>query len=97
MDYLSINTNENVIEWLTGQEQASITATQRKLINRLRKLHQENPDEIVIIENKDGSVFAKIPVDWVKIKKPTKRELTEEERQEMAAAFKARIEGSKGK
>lgn len=96
MDYLdTYNTNENVIEWLTGQGQAAITASQRKLINRLRKLHQENPDEVVLINNTDGSVFAKVPVDWVKIKKPTKRELTDEERQEMAATFKARIEGSK--
>lgn len=94
MDYTgSINTNENVIEWINGDKEAAITASQKKLINRLKKLNEENPDEMVLITNQDGSVFAKVPVDWIKIKKPTKRELTEEERQEMAETFKARIEG----
>ena len=98
MDYTgSINTNENVIEWLTGDKEAAITASQRKLINRLKKLNEENPDEMVLITNQDGSVFAKVPADWIKIKKPTRRELTEEERQEMAETFKARIEGRKEK
>ena len=94
MEYTgSINTNENVLEWITGDKEAAITASQKRLINRLRKLHEDNPDETVLITNQDGSVFAKVPVDWIKIKKPTKRELTDEERQEMAETFKARIEG----
>jgi hypothetical protein len=98
MDYTgSINTNENVIEWINGDKEAAITASQKKVINKLRKLHEENPEEVVLITNQDGSVFAKVPTDWIKIKKPTRRELTEEERLEMAETFKARIEGRKEK
>jgi hypothetical protein len=87
----NINTNENVLEWLTGQKEAGVTASQKKLVNRIRRLHEENPDEVVLINNADGSIYAKIPTDWIRIKKPTKKELTEEERREMAEVFRARI------
>lgn len=87
----NINTNENVLEWLTGQKEAGVTASQKKLVNRIRRLHEENPDEVVLINNDDGSIYAKIPTDWIRIKKPTKKELTEEERREMAEVFRARI------
>lgn len=85
------NLNENVIEWLTNQKEAAVTASQRRLVNRLKRLHEKYPDEVIMVNNSDGSVFAKIPVEWVSIRKPTKRELTEEERREMAEVFKARI------
>lgn len=83
---------ENVIEWFNNSKEVSITASQRKLINRIEKLKAENPDEVVVIRNQDGSIFAKLPVNWVKIKKPSKRELTDEERKEMAELFRQRMD-----
>ena len=83
---------ENVIEWFNNSKEVSITASQRKLINKIEKLKAENPDEVVVIRNQDGSIFAKLPVNWVKIKKPSKRELTDEERKEMAELFRQRMD-----
>lgn len=83
---------ENVIEWFNNSKEVSITASQRKFINRIEKLKEENPDEVVIVRNQDGSIFAKLPVNWVKLKKPSKRELTDEERKEMAELFRQRMD-----
>lgn len=45
--------NENCIEWLTGQRFITITATERKMINRLKKLYTERKDEFIsFTENK---------------------------------------------
>lgn len=59
--------NENVIEWLTGEHYCVATYTSRKHINRIKKLYEERKDEFkYFVENKDGSVCAKFPVKWVK-------------------------------
>ena len=83
--------NENCIEWLTGQRFITITATERKMINRLKKLYTERKDEFIsFTENKDGSVCAKIPRRWEKINagaKPDapKKKISEEQKVRNAA------------
>jgi len=73
---------ENVIEWIRGQEMATLTLTRGILINRVKKLAIERPEECQIIaENKDGSILAHVPVKWVKINPP--RELSEETLQKL--------------
>lgn len=67
---------ENVIEFLKDQEQATVTFTQKRYITRIRRLAAAHPEECrIIVENKDGSIVAHIPVSWVRIN-PT-RELSE--------------------
>ena len=54
---------ENCIEWLTGQKMIAVTLSQKKYINRVRdmvKKHGEMGCELV--ENRDGSIFAKLPL-----------------------------------
>lgn len=68
---------ENVIEWVTGSETVSVALTSKKHITKVRKLVEQGIGEIVV-ENSDGSIFARIPLDCVKIGK--KRELSEEAR-----------------
>lgn len=78
---------ENCIEFINGEKTATITFTQQKYINRIKTLHNERPEDFkFFIENKDGSVCAKIPIRWIKIS-PTKRNsriYTEEEKRKIA-------------
>lgn len=76
---------ENVIEWIRGQQTATLTLTRGPLVTRVKKLAAERPKECQIIaENKDGSILAHVPVKWVKIN--PSREMSEAQR---AAAMKA--------
>lgn len=74
--------NENVIEWIRDEERATLSLTQRRTINSVRKLAQKYPVECQIVaENKDGSICAHVPVNWVKVRPP--RALTEEQKKRM--------------
>lgn len=82
--------NENMIEFISGTRSATVTFTNQKHINRIKKLYEERKDEFKYFkENKDGSICAKIPLKWVKINAGAlpgtgkKRELTEEQKEEL--------------
>ena len=82
--------NENCIEWCRGQEQATLTLTQRKTITRVEKLAVSRPEECQIVrKNPDGSIVAHIPVSWIRIN--PNLQLTEEQREERAAAMRRNI------
>lgn len=54
---------ENVIEWYTGEKWMSVTLTQKKHINRVRKLVEKYADMgCELVENRDGSVWARVPL-----------------------------------
>ena len=54
---------ENCIEFISSEKTATITFTQQKYINRIKRLHNERPEDFkFFIEHKDGSVCAKIPI-----------------------------------
>ena len=70
--------NECVIEWIRGDKLACVTMpSSTKLCNKIKRM---NPDfaEIEMIENADGSIFATVPVSWVKISPP--RKVSEEQK-----------------
>ena len=82
--------NENCIEWCRGQEQATLTLTQRKTITRVEKLAVSRPEECHIVgRNLDGSIVAHIPVSWIRIN--PNLQLTEEQREERAVAMRKNI------
>lgn len=72
--------NENVIEWLRGSDIAGITAPAgSRLKGRVVKLAQTHPDQVEIVkENPDGSIFAHVPVKFIKVSPP--RRISEEQR-----------------
>ena len=84
---------ENVIEWINGDDHACVTANQQKLINKLLKLAEQRPDEVHIIQNKDGSVCADIPQKWVKIH--PSQVLTDEQRIQRSERMKKLAEQRK--
>lgn len=71
-------------------EKAYFSSDERKWISKIRKLAEKYPDEVRIIalpENNDGCIYVELPTSWLKVQPPIKRELTEEERQELREAF----------
>lgn len=83
--------NENVIEFLRGQQRATATFCYGRMANRMKKLASEYPEECQIVaENPDGSIVAHFPVKWVKIMAPSKNrpEISEERREELRERMK---------
>ena len=72
--------NENVIEFLRGQQRATATFCYGRMANRMKKLASEYPEECQIVaENPDGSVVAHFPTKWVKVAPP--RKMSEEQKE----------------
>ena len=73
---------ENAIEWIKGQKTVTVQlAGNTKLCNRVRKYAEEYPDEVQICGvNRDNSIVAHLPLSYIKITRPPKRELTEEQK-----------------
>ena len=75
---------ENVIEFISNTRTATVTFTNKKHINRIKKLYEERKDELkYLVENPDGSVCAKLPLKWIKINPGSKtgRVMTEEQKE----------------
>ena len=78
------NNNENCIEFLSGERSAVVSFTNRKHINRIKKLYEERKDDFKYFhENTDGSICAKIPLKWIKLNPGSKngRIMTEEQKE----------------
>ena len=82
--------NENVIEWLKGDTVAAVTApVSSKLKGMITRLHAKYPDEVKIIaNNRDGSIFAHVPVDYVFIRKPKQINYSDEEKNKRSERLK---------
>ena len=89
---------ENMIEFTTGQNTATVTFTNRKYINRIRKLYEKPRDDFTyFVENKDGSVCAKIPLKWIRIKPGRKNShvMTDEQKESARNRLKKYHESKK--
>lgn len=65
---------ENVIEWITGDNHIACTFTQKKYINKVRKIALQMPELVpVFIENKDGSIFCHLPLKALKLSVITRK------------------------
>ena len=72
-----------MIEWLKGQNCVTVTLSQGRYISKVKKLAEKYPNEVeIVVENKDGSIVAHIPLRYIKISRP--KEMTEEQKQKAA-------------
>lgn len=80
--------NEFAIEWVKGGEYAGVTVPSgTALKSKILRLAKEHPNEVkVISRNEDGSMFAHIPINYVKISPP--RKVSEEQREAARNRFK---------
>ena len=77
---------ENNIEWITGDSTIAVTLTSQRHINKICKLAEKKPDEVKITTNKDGSIYATLPLSYLKFNPP--KELTEEQKKELTKRLK---------
>jgi len=59
---------ENVIEWIENEDTALCTFSQKKFVNRIRRMvENRTPCVKILVENPDGSILARIPLSAVHI------------------------------
>ncbi len=66
----------------TTLDTAYISSDEPRWRNRILKLAEEHPDEVVIIrrpEENDSCIYAKVPVKWIRINPP--RQISPEARE----------------
>lgn len=59
------------------------SSDERRWINRIRMLNKKYPDQVIIVkepEENDGCIYAKLPVDWMKINPKRASNVSEEQR-----------------
>lgn len=80
--------NEFTIEWLKGAEYVGVTVPSGTVLkSKLLRLAEKNPDEVkIIMENKDGSLFAHIPINYIKISPP--RQVSDKQKEAASERFK---------
>lgn len=68
------------------EKQAFFSSDERKWITKIRKLQQQNPDEVIILrqpETNDGCIYCKLPAYYLKLQPKKKVEMTEERRKQL--------------
>lgn len=81
---------ETCANYLDGG-QLYFSSDERKWINKVRRLAETHPDEVVIIaqpENNDGCIYARMPANYLKIQPKKACHMTDE--QKLIAAERAR-------
>lgn len=80
---------ETSIERVQGDSYCLVYTGERKFINQLNELAQNYSEVDIRHINKDGSILAHVPSNWFRfVKPPTKRNLTEEQKNIMAQRMK---------
>lgn len=83
------NSKENAIDWFNNESFATVTISNRKILNYLLA----NQSEIEVLrkpEENDGYLLARVPKSWIRIRKQRKsRALSEEDKAAIAARLKA--------
>lgn len=63
------------------------SSDERKWINKIRSLAEQNPDAVTILkqpEQNHGSIYAKLPAEYLKISAPRACNLTDEQKAQLA-------------
>lgn len=82
--------NENAIEWERGTKRATVTFSEPRMINKIRKLAKDHPEVEILADGSEngGYCYAHIPSSWIKIKAPARLpSMSEEQKRELAERF----------
>lgn len=80
---------ETVVEYIRGDDYITVSSQDYVWINKVKKLHAANPDEIQIVAiNDDGSICVRLPKGYFKLSKPRSREISEETKAAMSERLK---------
>ena len=78
---------ETAWDWYSDEKTATMCSSEAVWIRKLTTLAEQYQDDVVIQkapEDNGGVILVKLPKKWFKIKPPTKRTLTDEQREELA-------------
>lgn len=91
---MSKSERENAIDWFNREQTIHFCLSQLKMKNQLKKLIESGDTNIKIThENDDGSIVGTMPLNYLKISPPHKRNLSDDQRKAVAERFrKAREE-----
>lgn len=80
--------NEFSIEWTKDRNYAGVTVPSgTALKSKLMRYAQERPEDVKLMaENKDGSAFFHIPINYVKLSPP--RKVSDEQREAAGERFR---------
>ena len=91
------NLKENVIEWITGDDRITLTLTQPRYITKVLRIVEHyanlNDNRADVLINPDGSVFAHLPIECLKLSPKRIVELREDQKdvmRERVAAARAK-------
>lgn len=90
---------ETCINWLASEPNATFCSEESKWINKIKKLHDEYPDEVKITvdpEKNHGVLLADVPKTWIKVSPPRKVNYTDEQKAAMAERLAAAREKKNG-
>lgn len=73
---------------------ASLTSSILRYSNKAKKLAQAYPDQVYLVENKDGSIYMQFPMEWIKFPSP-KKQMSDENKLKAAERMKRAREGKK--
>jgi len=82
---------ETVITYNDAEDEAGVYTGNRALLNRLRSLAEQYPDECRLEHESRGGDFADyiVPKKWIKVSPPRKVILSDEQRAQIAERLKA--------
>jgi len=84
-----VDMRETAIDYIVGDEYLYYTASEQRLVTKLKKQSEAYPDEVKILaENDDGSVHVRSPIRWFKAPSPPKK-VSDEQRKAASERFKA--------
>lgn len=76
--------NENVIEWLAGEDTIAVTVSQKKFVNKIKRFALTDENVVILAENPDGSIFAHLPLSYLKLSPKRKDNISAERKAELA-------------
>ena len=76
--------NENVIEWFDGDEIIAVTLHQKRFVNQVKELAKQDVNVMILAENPDGSIFAHLPISYLKLRRNRTVNQTAAEKSEWA-------------
>lgn len=85
--------DENVIEWLNGSDYIGVTLSQKKWINKVELFATQDENVRILARNADGSIFAHLPISYLKLSKKRRVQLSNEEREAMAERMRKMRQG----
>lgn len=70
------------VEFIKGEKHLTWYSDDFTIVKHMKKLQEENPDDVTVIAEDENSLLIHVPVKWFREPRPKiKREMTDEQRE----------------